>query len=156
MVMDLMVEVERVRDAFHRAVFTAPDLDAALALATEDCVLTTLPTGTGASGRAGLARHLRADVHPHLPADLAFARTSRTVDRWRVAEEATVSFTHDRELPWLLPGVAPTGRRAEVLTVSVVTVHRSRVSGHRTLWDLTGLAAQLGLDALRLAVPALR
>ncbi len=27
------------------------------------------------------------------------------------------SFTHDRELPWLLPGGAATGRQVEVLAV---------------------------------------
>ena len=57
-----------------------------------------------------------------------------------------VTFTHDRELPWLLPGVAPTGRQVEVLAISVVSVrHRSRagrtttlIAGHRTLWDQVG------------------
>ena len=139
-----MLEVERVRDAFHRAAFGAPDLPAALALSTDDCVLATLPTGTGALGRAALAAHLRDEVHPHLPVDLAWRRVSRTVDRWRVAEEATVSFTFDRPLPWLLPDVVPTGRREDVLAVSVVTVHRGRVSSCRTLWDLAGSGRRSG------------
>jgi hypothetical protein len=39
---------------------------------------------------------------------------SRTVDRFRPVDEAMVSFTHDRELPWLLPGTGPTHRQAEV------------------------------------------
>ena len=59
------------------------------------------------------------------------ARTSRTVDRWRVADEGTVSFTHDRELPWLLPEMAPTHRPVQVLTMSVVAVHRG---GCERLW----------------------
>ena len=62
-----------------------------------------------------------------------------------------VSFTHDRELPWLLPGLAPTGRQAQVLAISVVSVrHRSRagrttslIAAHRTLWDQVGLLTQL-------------
>jgi carboxymethylenebutenolidase len=56
-----------------------------------------------------------------------------------------VSFTHDTELPWLLPGVAPTHRRAEILAVSVMTIERSLVASCRTLWDQTTLMAQLGL-----------
>ncbi len=138
-----MVAVEAVRDAFHRAVYVDQDLDAALAVAATDCVLMNLPTGTGADGRDQLAGHLAADVIGHLPADLRFSRISRTVDRWRVAEEATVSFTHDRDLPWLLPGVSATGRRAEVLVVSVVTVSRSLVTSYRALWDHTTLLVQL-------------
>jgi len=73
------------------------------------------------------------------------------VDQRRLAEESMVTFTHDRELPWLLPGVAPTGRQVEVLAISVVSArHRSRagrtttlIAGHRTLWDQVGLLTQL-------------
>ena len=68
-----------------------------------------------------------------------------------------MTFTHDQELRWLLPGVAPTGRRAEVLAVSVATVRQGRLLGLRTLWDLTTLLAGLGLpaDAVRPAPVAL-
>ena len=144
-VQQLMLEVERVRDSFHGAVFSTPDLEAALAATAADCVLVNLPMGTGASGE-GLRRFLAEDVLPHLPADLTFRRISRTVDRWRLAEEATVGFTHDRELPWLLPGVAPTHRRVDVLAISVVSIRHSRITSHRTLWDHAGLLAQLHLD----------
>jgi carboxymethylenebutenolidase len=144
-VQDLMVEVARIRDAFHAAIYSSPDLDAAMALTTTGCALTSLPAGTGGTG-AGVRRYLADDVLPHLPTDLSFRRLSRTVDRWRVAQEDMVGFTHDRELPWLLPGVAPTGRHAEVLAISVVTIERSRIASHRTLWDQTALLSQLGLD----------
>jgi carboxymethylenebutenolidase len=144
-VQDLMVEVARIRDAFQAAISSAPSLDAALALTTPGCTLVNIPTGTGAAGE-GLRRYLAEDVLPHLPADLTFRRISRTGDRWRVAQEDMVSFTHDRELPWLLPGVAATGRRVEVLAVSVVTIERSRIASHRTLWDQMSLLAQVGLS----------
>jgi carboxymethylenebutenolidase len=157
-VQDLMVEVARIRDAFHAAIYSGPDLDAAMTFTTPGCTLINLPSGAGASGE-GLRRYLAEDVLPQLPADLTFRRISRTVDRWRVAQEDMVRFTHDRELPWLLPGVAPTGRPAEVLAVSVVTVERSRIASHRTLWDQATLLAQLGLEPLsagqgRLDLPA--
>lgn len=137
-----MIAVERVRGAFQHAVFVSPDLAAALAATADDCVLLNLPQSTGGSGE-GLRRYLAEDVLPYLPADLTFRRVSRTVDRWRVAEETVVEFTHDRELPWLLPGVAATHRRASVLAMSVVTVRRGRITSHRTLWDHAALRAQL-------------
>ncbi len=143
-VQDLMVEVARIRDAFHAAIYSSLDLEAAMALTTTGCTLTNLPSGTGGTGE-GLRRYLAEDVLPQLPTDLSFRRVSRTGDRWRVAQEEMVGFTHDRELPWLLPGVAPTGRHVEVLAVSVVTIERSRIASHRTLWDQTTLLAQLGL-----------
>jgi carboxymethylenebutenolidase len=158
-IQQLMRQIEQVRDAFHAAVYTDHDLDAALGTTTADCVLANLPMATGASGQDGLGRYVAGDVLPHLPADLGFERISRTVDQRRVVEEATVRFTHDRELPWLLPGVPPTGRQAKVLAVSVVSfrhasrlgVTESRIYAHRTLWDLSGLLAQLGLDPSEVA-----
>lgn len=157
----LMWEIERVCDAFHRAVHTDRDVDAALALTRPDAELTNLPTGTGGRGADDLRRYLADDVLGHLPADLTFRRVSRTVDKFRLVEESIVGFTHDRELPWVLPGIAPTHRRAEVLAISIVTFRHSRITtdrtlsqiaAHRTLWDHTGLSAQLqgstrGLDA---------
>jgi carboxymethylenebutenolidase len=143
-VQDLMVAVERARDAFAAAV-GAGDLEAAMALVADDVVLTSLPAGTAARGAGALRRHLADDVLPHRPADLAVRRVSRTGDRWRVVDEQVVTFTHDRELPWLLPGVAPTGRGAEVLAISVVAVRRQRITEHRTLWDHHGLLDRLGL-----------
>lgn len=142
-VQDMMVAVERTRDAFAAAL-RAGDLDAALAVVTDDVAFSTLPAGTGARGADALRRHLAEDVLPHLPADLATTRVSRTGDRWRVVDEQRVAFTHDRELPWLVPGLAPTGRRVEVLAITVVAVRRERITEHRTLWDHHGLLAALG------------
>ena len=140
-----MVAVEGVRDAFHRAVFADQDLAAALALAGPDFSLINLPAGTGAPTVDRLPAYL-LDVFGHLPAGLTFRRIARVVDRWRVAEEAVASFTHDRELPWLLPGIPATHCRAEVLVTSMVTVNRSQVASYRSLWDQTTLRSQLGLD----------
>jgi carboxymethylenebutenolidase len=155
-IQQLIWKIERIRDAFHQALYAAADLDAALAVTAADCVLVNLPVGTGASTQDGLRRHLAEEVLPHLPADLTFRRVSRTVDKFRLVEEAVVGFTHDREMPWLLPGAPPTHRRAEVLAISVVTVRHktahggvdSRITAHRTLWDHSGLLAQLHLAPL--------
>ena len=146
-----MREVERVRDAFRRDVL-AGAVDAAVAGCATSVALVHLPAGTGASGAEELRSFLARDVVGHLPPDLAHARVSRTVDRFRVVDEERVAFTHDRELPWLLPGVAPTGRRADVLAVSICTVRQGRVLGLRVHWDVATLLAQLGLpgDAVRL------
>ncbi len=78
-----------------------------------------IPAMTGAAGRAALARFYVEELFGHLPADLTRTRISRTVDRFRLVDETTVSFTHDQEMPWLLPGVAPTHARAEVLAIAV-------------------------------------
>ena len=141
-IQQLLWQNERIRDTFHEAVHGAGDVDAALAVTATDCALLNVPVGTGATGQ-DLRRYLAEDVVPHRPSGLEFRRVSRTVDKFRVVEESVVAFVHDRELPWLLPGVAPTGRAVEVLAVSVVTVRLSRITSHRTLWDHSGLLARL-------------
>jgi carboxymethylenebutenolidase len=143
-IQELMREVERIRDGFRRAVL-AGDPDAALATCAPAVTVVNLPVATGGSGEAEVRRFLADDVVGRLPADLTHTRLSRTVDRFRVVDEERVAFTHDRALPWLLPGIAPTGRRAEVLAVSIATVRQGRLLGVRTLWDLATVRDQLGL-----------
>jgi carboxymethylenebutenolidase len=143
-----MVDMARVWDEHTSALLGPRDLPAATAnLAAEPSVL-HLPAMTGAAGQEGLARFYAEDFLPHLPADLTRARISRTVDRFRLVDETTVAFTHDRELPWLLPGVTATHRRAEVLTVAIVSYRRGRIRSVRVLWDYATLTAQLGIPAL--------
>ncbi|HEX3833713.1 MAG TPA: hypothetical protein VHW04_17170 [Solirubrobacteraceae bacterium] len=138
-------KLEEIWDEHITASLGRRDLAGSLAnLVAEPSVL-HIPAMTGAAGRAALTRFYLEDLFGHLPADLTLTRISRTVDRFRLVDEATVSFTHDRELPWLLPGVAPTHLRAEVLTIAVVGFERGRISSQRVLWDHATLSAQLGL-----------
>ena len=140
-----MRELERVWDEHREASVGRRDLAGALAHLAAEPSVWHLPAKTGAAGRPALERFYAEDFLPYVPGDLAVARLSRTVDRFHLVDEATVSFTHDRELPWLLPGVAPTHRRAEVLTVAVVGFERRLIRSQRIHWDHATLARQLGI-----------
>ena len=121
-----MRELERAWDGHREALLVRRDLAAALApLAAEPSVV-HIPAMTGAAGRRALERFYAEELLPYVPGDLALSTISRTVDRWRLVDETTVSFTHDRVLPWLLPGVEPTFRRAEVLAIAVVGFERGQ------------------------------
>jgi carboxymethylenebutenolidase len=140
-----MRDLERAWDGHRDALLVRRDLAAALApLAAEPSVV-HIPAMTGAAGRAALERFYAEELLPYLPGDLALSTVSRTVDRWRLVDETTVSFTHDRVLPWLLPGVEPTFRPAKVLAIAVVGFERTRIRSQRVLWDHATLAGQLGL-----------
>ena len=110
-----MRELERAWDAHRDALLVRRDLAAAFApLAAEPSVV-HIPAMTGAAGRLPVERFYADQFLPHLPGDLVLSTISRTVDRWRLVDETTVSFTHDRVLPWLLPGDRadlPAGRGA--------------------------------------------
>jgi carboxymethylenebutenolidase len=147
-----MRDLEQVWDAHQQALLTRRDLAAALALLAAEPAVTHIPAMTGATGRQAVERFYADQFLPHLPEDLELRRISRTVDRWRLVDETTVSFTHDRELPWLLPGAAPTFRRAELLAIAVVGFDRTRIRSQRVLWDQATLAAQLGFKTT--TVPA--
>jgi len=140
-----MRKLEGRWDDHLEALLTRRDVDAATADMTAASSLRHLPTMTGADGRPALERFYRDVMLPHLPADLGFTRRSRTVDRFHLVDELTVSFVHDREVPWLIPGVEPTGRNASVAAIVVVDFDRGAIASQRTLWDGASLAAQLGV-----------
>lgn len=140
-----MHELERVWDAHQAALLVRRDPVAATETLTGQASVVHIPAMTGAAGRPDVGRFYAEQFLPYLPGDLALSRVSRTVDRWRLVDEVTVSFTHDRELPWLLPAVGPTGKRAEVLAVAVVGFERALIRSVRVLWDQASLTAQLGV-----------
>jgi carboxymethylenebutenolidase len=144
-IQEFMRQIERVWDTYQRDVHVGRDLDAAMAATGPETSLVNVPVMTGGRDREGVRRYLAEDLLPHLPVDLIWRRVSRTVDRFRVVDETLVGFTHDRKLPWLLPGAAPTNRPAEVLAVTVATLRQGKIVAQRTLWDHARLAAQLGL-----------
>ncbi len=146
-----MRELERVWDEHREASLLRRDLDASLAHLAAEPSIRHIPAMTGAAGRPAFERFYAEQFLPHVPVDLVVTRMSRTVDRFQLADETMVSFTHDQEMPWLLPGVSPTYRRAEVLSIAIVGFERGRICSQRILWDHATLAVQLGIPRLAAA-----
>jgi carboxymethylenebutenolidase len=142
-----MRELEQMWDEHREAAIVRRDLTASLAHLAAEPSVRHLPAMTGAVGRRDVERFYAEEFLPHLPGDLVLTRMSRTVDRFRLVDEMTVSFTHDRELPWLLPGVSPAYRRAEVLAIAIVGFERGRIRSQRIHWDHATLARQLEIPA---------
>jgi carboxymethylenebutenolidase len=55
------------------------------------------------------------------------------------------SFTHTSEVDWMLPGVAPTGRRVEVPLVAIVRFVDGKVAHEHIYWDQASVLVQVGL-----------
>ena len=70
---------------------------------------------------------------------------SRTVGQGRVIDELVVSFTHDVEMPALLPGIAPTGRKVVLPHVVLMGIVDGKVAYEHIYWDQASLLAQVGL-----------
>jgi carboxymethylenebutenolidase len=69
---------------------------------------------TGGVGHDQLKRFYKYHFIGVNPPDFRLTPVSRTVGADSIVDEFIVHFTHTTEIDWLLPGVAPTGRRVEI------------------------------------------
>ena len=53
-------------------------------------------------------------------------------------------FTHDIEMPSMLPGIAPTGQRVEIALVAVIAFRDGKVASEHIYWDQPSVLAQIG------------
>lgn len=130
----------------HMAAELAGDLETTMATMTADPFVNHVPVRTGGAGRQGVrdfyANHL---VGRFFPPDVAVQPVSRTVGASCVVEELVISFTHTAPVDWMLPGVAPTGRRVEAAVAVVVGFAGGKIAFERIYWDQASVLVQLGL-----------
>ena len=135
-----------VFDAHVKAEFVDQDVAATMATMSSEPYLTHVPTMTGGTGRKEVESFYRDYFVGHWPADVEVKSISRTVDKSRVVDELIVSFTHDREMKVLLPGVAPTGRKVVLPNVVVMGFDDDgKVAYEHIYWDQASLLTQIGL-----------
>src|SRR5262249_41810993 len=103
-----------------RAELVDLDLDATLATMTGNPYIFATPTLAGGDGVAGVREFYRR-LMKQLPKDFKLTAITRTIGDDRMATEYILSFTHDMAIDWLLPGLAPTGRRVETPMVIIFT-----------------------------------
>ena len=63
----------------------------------------------------------------------------------RVVDELIVSFTHDMEIDFILPGIPPTGKHVEIPTVVVMKFDGDKIAHEHIYWDQASVLAQIGL-----------
>jgi carboxymethylenebutenolidase len=79
------------------------------------------------------------------PPDTALVPISRTVGATQVVDEMLFSFTHTTEIPWMLPGVAPGGKRVEVPLLAVIKFRGNKLYHEHIYWDQASVLVQVGL-----------
>jgi carboxymethylenebutenolidase len=72
-------------------------------------------------------------------------KISHTVGKDQVVDELVIKFTHDTEIEYLLPGIAPTGRYVEVPHVVVMKFKNNKISHEHIYWDQASVLAQIGI-----------
>src|SRR5215831_7460138 len=73
---------------------------------------------TGGMGHAELRQFYAMHFIPKMPPDIEMTPLTRTIGTDQLVDEMVVRFTHTVEMNWMLPGIAPTGKRVEVALVS--------------------------------------
>jgi carboxymethylenebutenolidase len=140
-------------DAHVAAEFEAKDAEATMATMTDHPTVIHVPVLTGGRGSEELEAFYRDWFIPSWPSDVELVPISRTVDDQRVVDEFVVRFTHSREMPYWLPGIAPTGRAVEIPHVVIMGFEDGKVAYEHIYWDQASLLAQIGLlDADQLPV----
>lgn len=138
-------DLAAVFDEHVASEFVAQDVDATMRTMTDEPYVWHVPALTGAAGGEAVRHFYGTEFVGHTPPDAALKPIARTVAANRVIDEFVFEFTHDCELPWMLPGIAPTGKPVRVPMVVVMGFEEGRVSYEHIYWDQASVLAQVGL-----------
>ncbi len=132
-------------EAHCRYEFETRDVDATMATMTAEPYVNHVPTMTGGVGHDQLKRFYKYHFIGGNPPDTELVPVSRTVGADQIVDEMLFRFTHTSEVDWMLPGVAPTGRRVEVPLVAIVRFVDGKVAHEHIYWDQASVLVQVGL-----------
>src|SRR5438132_8881832 len=133
--------------------FVTRDTESTLATMVDDAYVNHIPVLTGGFGKAALREFYSKVFIPSMPPDTALTPISRTVGADQLVDEMIFSFTHTQEMPWMLPGVAPTNKRVEIPLVAIVRFRDGKLAHEHIYWVQASLLVQIGLlDASKLPV----
>ena len=111
----------------------------------DDAYVNHVPVLTGHKGRNALRSFYSRDFIPSMPPNTKLTPISRTVGEEQLVDEMIFSFTHTQEMPWMLPGVAPTNRYVGVSLVAIVRFRNGRLAHEHIYWDQASVLKQIGL-----------
>lgn len=132
-------------DTHLQAEFAHKNPDEAMATMTDDPRVTIVPTMIGGRGPEELRNFYAKHFLNQLPPDIEVTSLSRTVGQGRVVDELVIRFTHTLQMDWVLPGIAPTGKRIEFAMAVVVQTRGDKIVSENLYWDNASILHQAGL-----------
>ncbi|MBE9007532.1 ester cyclase [Fortiea sp. LEGE XX443] len=117
----------------------------ALATMVEDAYVNHIPVITGGVGKPALREFYSKYLIPQIPPDLELVAISRTIGTDQLVDEMVATFTHTIQMDWMLPGVAPTGKRVEVPVVAIIRFRDGKLAHEHIYWDQASVLVQVGL-----------
>ncbi len=147
-VTSLTAAQEFMRDLWEKHVqceFTTHNTEDTLATMVEDAYVNHIPVLTGGVGRDQLREFYSNRFIPQMPPDTEMIPISRTIGNDQLVDEMVFKFTHTIRMDWMLPGVAPTGKRVEVPLVAIVRFRDGKLAHEHIYWDQASVLVQIGL-----------
>ncbi|MDH6593765.1 carboxymethylenebutenolidase [Variovorax sp. TBS-050B] len=125
--------------------FATRNVDDTMSTMVAEPYVNHIPTMTGGVGYKALHAFYSNHFVNSNPPDTTLTSISRTVGATQVVDELLFSFTHTTEIPWMLPGVAPTGRRVEIPLLAVIKFRGNKLYHEHIYWDQASVLVQVGL-----------
>lgn len=132
-------------DLHTSAEFEQKDIEAIMDTMIANPVVNHILTMTGGVGAVEVRHFYANDFITGHPCDTQAIPIARTIGENRLVDELIHTFTHSIEMPWILPGVPPTGKEVKIALVVVVEFCSGKISSERIYWDQTSVLAQIGL-----------
>jgi carboxymethylenebutenolidase len=143
--MDRRQFLENLWEEHMRHEFATRNTEDTLATMVDDAYVNHIPVLTGGVGKEALREFYSRRFIPQMPPDTEVTPVSRTIGTDQLVDEMIFKFTHTIRMDWMLPGVAPTGRRVEVPLVAIVRFRDNRLAHEHIYWDQASVLVQVGL-----------
>ena len=125
--------------------FSTRNTEDTLATMVEAAYVNHIPVLTGGVGKDELREFYSKRFIPQMPPDTEMTPVSRTIGEDQLVDEMVFKFTHTIRMDWMLPGVAPTGKRVEVPLVAIVRFREGKLAHEHIYWDQASVLVQIGL-----------
>ncbi|KAL4754439.1 hypothetical protein BDW72DRAFT_127208 [Aspergillus terricola var. indicus] len=104
-----------------------------------------VPSGVGGSSPSEITTFYSTNFVPSGPPSQRIRLLSRTSGADRVVDELLLTFEHTEEIPWMLPGVPPTGRSVRIPLIMTAGFLGGKIANHNIYWDQASVLVQIGL-----------
>lgn len=125
--------------------FVSRDVESILPTMVAAPYVNHVPTMTGGVGHDELKRFYKYHFVHSNPPDTRFIPVSRTIGADRIVDEFVFCATHDREIDWLVPGLAPTGKYIEIPMLAVICFRGDKLYNEHIYWDQASVLVQIGV-----------
>jgi carboxymethylenebutenolidase len=137
--------LQSVWEKHTRQEFGTRSTENVLATMVEDAYVNNIPVMIGGVGKAALGEYYSKSVISQIPPDFELVPISRTIGTDQLVDEVVAKFTHTIQMDWMLPSVAPTGKRVEVPVVAIIKFRDGKIAHVHVYWDQASVLVQIGL-----------